>query len=156
MKLQVRMKLLPILLFAAAAAVSMVSAQDAEQLMERARIAATLQHNDLKGHLEKKGGPKSDVLLYLKGKEIQFQYLTKGSPWSIFHMRLGRGEYDLFEIKGGKTFRFPDEKLSQPVAGTDLSFEDLSLRFFYWPKPKIEGARRYHRSPGPRRSSSDC
>ncbi|MEP4079483.1 outer membrane lipoprotein-sorting protein [Haloferula sp.] len=127
-------------LFVALAGISVVSAQDASEIVERARIAATLQNNDLEGNLEKRGGGKSDVMLFLKGKNIQFQYSTKGSPWEIFHMRLGDGKYDLFEIKGGKTLRFPDSKLSDPVAGTDLSFEDLSLRFFYWPNPKMEGS----------------
>ncbi|MES2982483.1 MAG: outer membrane lipoprotein-sorting protein, partial [Verrucomicrobiota bacterium] len=25
------------------------------------------------------------------------------------------------------------------IAGTDLTYEDLALRFFYWPNPKLEG-----------------
>lgn len=133
-------KPLTLALFLAGILISAVSGQDASQIIERARIAATLQNNDLRGKLEKKGGDKADVMLFLKGKEIQFQYSIKGGPWSIFHMRLGRNQYDLFEIVGGKTIRFPDKKLSDPVAGTDLSFEDLSLRFFYWPNPKLEGS----------------
>jgi hypothetical protein len=27
----------------------------------------------------------------------------------------------------------------EPIAGTDLTYEDLALRFFYWPNPKLEG-----------------
>lgn len=115
-------------------------AQDAAQIIERARIAATLQNNDLQGTLEKRGGDKADVMLFLKGKNIQFQYSIKGGPWEIFHMRLGKDQYDLFSIDGGKTTQFPDSKLADPVAGTDLSFEDLSLRFFYWPNPILEGS----------------
>ena len=134
------MKRLTLLFFAAIACVSTVAAQNADQIIERARIAATLQNNDLEGKLEKRGGGKSDVMLFLKGKNIQFQYSTGGSPWSIFHMRLGAGKYDLFEIKNGKTVGFPDSKLADPVAGTDLSFEALSLRFFYWPGAKLEGS----------------
>ena len=128
------------ILFAAAACISGTVAQDASQIIERARIAATLQNNDLQGNLEKKGGDKADVMLFLKGKNIQFQYSIKGRPWDIFHMRLGKDQYDLFEIEGGKTTRFPDSKLADSVAGTDLSFEDLSLRFFYWPNPILEGS----------------
>jgi hypothetical protein len=135
------MKFLTLLFFLSTVWGSALSGQDASQIIERARIAATLQNNDLEGSLDKRGGGKSSVMLFLKGKNIQFQYSTKGKPWEIFHMRLGKDQYDLFEVEqSGKTTRFPDKKLSDPVAGTDLSFEDLSLRFFYWPNPKLEGA----------------
>ncbi|MFC7336296.1 outer membrane lipoprotein-sorting protein [Haloferula chungangensis] len=134
------MKRLILSLIAMGICLSGATAQDASQIIERARIAATLQNNDLQGKLEKRGGDKADVMLFLKGKNIQFQYSVKGRAWEIFHMRLGRDQYDLFSIDNGKTSQFPDSKLSDPVAGTDLSFEDLSLRFFYWPNPKLEGS----------------
>lgn len=115
-------------------------AQDAEQLMERARLAATLQHADLRGKVSGRGG-KTDVALFLKGKNIQFQFLEKGK-WVPFHLRLGDDQFDLFEFKGGKDVRFPAAKLGQPIAGSDLTYEDLSFRFLYWPNPKLEGAER--------------
>ncbi len=111
-------------------------AQDAEQLMERARIGATLQHADLRGELE-----DTDVALFLKGKNIQFQFLENGK-WVPFHLKLGDDQFDLFEWKGGKSVPFPPAKLSQPIAGSDLTYEDLSFRFLYWPNPKLEGEER--------------
>lgn len=114
--------------------------QDAEQLMERARIAASLQHADLNGHVSGPGG-KADVALFMKGKNIQFQFYEKGK-WVPFHLRLGDDQFDLLEFKGGKTVKFPDSKLSAPIAGSDLTYEDLSFRFLYWPNPSLEGAER--------------
>ena len=58
--------------------------------------------------------------------------------WQAFHIRLNDKNCDLLEIVNGKTRRFDAKKLVQPVAGTDLNFEDLALRFFYWPNPKYE------------------
>ena len=120
--------------------------QDAEQLMQRARLAATLQHANLTGRISGSKG-KADVALFLKGENIQFQFLENGQ-WVPFHLRLGGDQFDLFEFKGGKTVRFPDAKLGQPIAGSDLTYEDLSFRFLYWPKPGLEG--------GERVSTHDC
>ena len=115
-------------------------AQTAEQLMERARMGAVLQNADLTGKVSGPGG-KTDVALFLKGENIQFQFQENGG-WVPFHMRLGKGQFDLFEFQGGKTLRFPDAKLRQPIAGSDITYEDLALRFLYWPKPAIEGEER--------------
>lgn len=113
-------------------------APDPARIIETARMSATLQHNDLIGKLTK-DGKKTDVALFLKGKDIQFQFSQNGGPWSIFHMRLSDASYELFEMNDGKTKRFPTEKLAQAIGGTDMSYEDLSFRFFYWPNPKYEG-----------------
>jgi len=77
--------------------------------------------------------------LFLDGKNIQFQFNENNGPWRIFHMRLADDRYDLFELIDGKTRDFPANKLVEPIANTDLTYEDLALRFFYWPNPKLEG-----------------
>lgn len=115
-------------------------AQNAEQLMERARMGAVLQNADLNGKVSGPGG-KTPVALFLKGENIQFQFQQNGQ-WVPFHMRLGEGKFDLLEIKDGKTLRFPDAKLREAIAGSDITYEDLALRFLYWPKPVIEGEER--------------
>jgi len=115
-------------------------APDARAILDGARMAATLTHlNDgLVGSL-KKDGKSTPVALFLKGKDIQFQIEErKGAP-QIFHLRLNDNSFDLFEIIDGKTVRFPEAKLIQPIAGTDVTYEDLALRFFYWPNPRFEG-----------------
>lgn len=131
----------------AIAAITMVStagvhaqAPSAQQILEGARLSATLTKLDegLNGNL-KRGGPNVPITLFLKGKDIQFQFSENKSPWRIFHMRMGDNAYNLFEIIDGKTVPFSSDKIVQPVAGTDLTYEDLALRFFYWPNPKLEG-----------------
>ena len=129
------------LLSVAAISSSAVHAQqpNAQAILEGARVAATLTkvEEGLGGSLSGPGG-KTDIQLFLRGKEIQFQY--KEADWRRFHMRLDDNSYDLFEVfDGGKTIRFPEEKITQPIAGSDLTYEDLALRFFYWPNPTLEG-----------------
>ena len=123
--------------------VSSLSAQaqqpSAQQILEGARLAATLTKLDegLTGNLQKKVG-NIPITLFLKGKDIQFQFTENKGPLRIFHMRMADGAFNLFEITDGKTIEFPAEKIVQPIAGTDLTYEDLALRFFYWPNPKLE------------------
>jgi hypothetical protein len=126
----------------AAALVSSAHAQqpDADAILKGARISATLTQLDktepLNGNLSK-DGKKIPIALFLDGKNIQFQF-NENNTWRVFHMRLSDEKYDLFEMIEGKTQDFPAEKLTQPIAGTDLTYEDLALRFFYWPNPKLE------------------
>ncbi len=102
-------------------------------------MAAVLTNLDegLNGSLTR-GRQKVPIALFLKGENIQFQF-NEGGPWQLFHMRLAADQFDLFEIIDGKTVRFPPAKLVHPIAGTDLTYEDLALRFFYWPNPVLEG-----------------
>ncbi len=124
----------------AAAISSPARAQDAGRILEGARIAATLTELDqgLTGNL-RSGRKNVPIVLFLKKENIQFQFKEGGADWKIFHMRIDDENFDLFQITNGKTTQFPREQIVQPIAGTDLTYEDLALRFFYWPNPKLEG-----------------
>ena len=115
-------------------------APDPQRILEGARLSATLveMKEGLQGNLIQ-GRNKVPIVIFLKGKNIQFQFL-ENNKWRVFHMRLSDDKYDLFEIIDGKTINFPREKLVEPIAGTDLTYEDLALRFFYWPNPKLEAS----------------
>jgi hypothetical protein len=115
-------------------------APDPKRIIEGARISATLTEIDgpLEGTLSHNGA-KTKIQIFLKGKNIQFQFEESKNKWRIFHMRLSDEKFDLFEIINGKTVDFPRNKLTESIAGTDLTYEDLALRFFYWPNPKLEG-----------------
>ena len=112
----------------------------AQKILEGARISATLTKLDqgLTGNL-RRGGSNTPLTLFLKGQDIQFQFTENQKPLRIFHMRIGDEAFNLFEIIDGKTLKFPPGKIVEPIAGTDLTYEDLALRFFYWPNPVLEG-----------------
>ncbi len=126
--------------FAVAAAPAAAEPPDAAAIIEGARMAATLVELDepLEGTLSS-GGRNTPIALFLKGEDIQFQYSQNRRDWQAFHMRLGDGQFDLFRMVDGNQVRFPREELVNPIAGTDLTYEDLALRFFYWPNPRFEG-----------------
>ncbi|MES2475334.1 MAG: outer membrane lipoprotein-sorting protein [Verrucomicrobiota bacterium] len=131
---------LPLLATAALVVTAHAQQPDAARILEGARMSATLTKLDdgLSGNLHK-GKSNVPITLFLKGKDIQFQFSENKGPWRIFHMRIGDENFDLFEIVNGNTVRFPADKIVQPIAGTDLTYEDLALRFFYWPNPVLEG-----------------
>ncbi len=111
---------------------------DPTRILEAARLSAALTKMDegLKGHLQH-NGKKTPIYIFLNGKDIQFQFL-QDKTWRIFHLRLNDNSYDLFEIINDKTIDFPKQKLTESIAGSDLTYEDLAMRFFYWPNPKLE------------------
>jgi hypothetical protein len=113
---------------------------NAQQILEGARLAAGLNVLDegLSGNL-RKGRTNVPVTLFLKGKDIQFQFTEPAGPLRIFHMRIGDAAFNLFEIIDGKTVAFPPAKIVEPIAGTDLTYEDLAMRFLYWPNAVLEG-----------------
>jgi hypothetical protein len=113
---------------------------DAKTILEGARMSATLAKLDdgLSGNL-RRGNQKVPVTLFLKGENIQFQFSENGKDWRGFHMNIGDNAFKLSEIINGKMVNFPAAKLVSPIAGTDLTYEDLALRFFYWPNPKLDG-----------------
>lgn len=109
----------------------------AEAILEKARYATTLQQQDLAGHL-RKDGKKIPIRLYLRKENIQFQFYD-GKVWQKFHMRLKEGGGELFEINNGKTTKFSSTRLSKPVMGTDLTYQDLAMSFLYWKNSEVVG-----------------
>lgn len=132
------MNLRPLLLLTTILASAMgVFAQqpDAAAILQRARLATSLQHADLVGFI-RTGNRRVPVKLFLKGENIQFQVEAGG----IFHLRLQENRAALFDVEpNGKTTAFPAAKLTQQIAGSDLTYEDLSMRFLYWPDAVYEG-----------------
>lgn len=132
-------------LFAAAAAAiaftSHAPAQDAGAILEGARVSASLTklEKGLTGTV-RKGNSKTALVLFLMGADIQFQFQEKGGPWQVFHMKMGDESTGLYEVTNGKTTKFPATKLTTAIGGTDLTYEDLALRFLYWPGAVLDGS----------------
>lgn len=120
------------------AAVAPLHAQqpDAAAMVRSIRLSATLQQMDLIGSVEKDGGPKFSVNLFVRENNMQFQL---GNA-ERFHIRMGDEKAELLNVidDKGSTRAFPASKLSQSIAGTDVSYEDLTLRFLYWPNAQFE------------------
>jgi hypothetical protein len=110
----------------------------AEKILANTRYSVTLQtQQDLHGYMSK-NGKKTPLSLFLRKEDIQFFYKV-GKEEKRFHMRLEKDHYNLFEIVNGATVQFNDSKLAQPINGTDVTYEDISMRFLYWKDAKVTG-----------------
>ena len=112
------------------------AAQTAEQIMAEVRQVAGLQeHQDLKGFMKSRG-KKTSFDMFLRGKEVHFR-IDDGKD--AFALRLGPQKQELFDTSSGSARPFPGRKISQPIAGTEVTYEDLAMKFLYWPNPQIAG-----------------
>jgi hypothetical protein len=109
----------------------------AEKLLEGIRLGTTLQHGKLDGHI-RKDGKRTPLSLHLKGEDITFQFHTNNT-WSGFHMQLQEGEAKLYETEQGKATPFPPKKIGEAIINSDVTYEDLSLRFLYWKDAEVVG-----------------
>lgn len=134
-------RLLPILILALV--FSPVAAQTAGEIMQSVRqVTAFQKEQTLHGAL-RKGGKKTPFSLFLRGKNIQFA-LDGGKE--RFHLRLEADRQDLLELDAnGKTKKFPAQKIIQAIANTEVSYEDLAMKFLYWPNPAIAGEDKINR-----------
>lgn len=113
-----------------------LQAQSAEEIMQSVRQVAALQEEqDLSGNI-RKGRTRIPLTMFLRGKDIQFA-LNGGTD--RFHLELKEDQQELKTIIDGKVRRFPANKIGQSIGGTDVSYEDLALKFLYWPNPTIVG-----------------
>ena len=120
---------------------------DPERILQGARLSAALTKLDqgLEGHLSH-NGKKTPITIFLKGKNIQFQFY-ENKKWHAFHLRLDEDQYLIYEMVNGEQKNFPREKLTEAIAGTDLTYEDLALRFFYWSNPQLKGIEKVGTEP---------
>ena len=108
-----------------------------EKLLEGIRLGTTLQRGKLDGYIRKEG-KRTPLSLHLKGEDITFQFHTNNT-WSGFHMQLHEGEAKLYETEQGKATPFPAQKIGEAIIDSDVTYEDLSLRFLYWKDAKVVG-----------------
>lgn len=116
---------------------ALAPAQTAEEIMTSVRQVTVLQKQQTLNGVIRKKSKKTPLTLFLRGENIQFM-IDGGKDG--FHLRLKDSSAELWDITNGKAKRFPARKISTPVVNTDLSYEDLALKFLYWKNPRIVGS----------------
>ena len=79
----------------------------------------------------RKGSLKVPFSLSARGDTIAFQY-KQGSEWKRFDVKIREKNAALMLVNEGKAVVMAPGAYAQPIAGTDVTYEDLSLRFLYW------------------------
>ena len=110
----------------------------ADQIVELVRLSQALQHHDLSARLSKDG---TAVPLGLSMRESSI-YFKFRDPDEILELQLRDDRAVLNrETRAGKG-AVPAGEYGKAVRGTDVTLEDLSMRFLYWPKPVLIGEER--------------
>lgn len=117
-----------------------ISAQEnglsAQEILQRARISQGDQDRQLSGRL-RSGATIIPFRLVLDGRTIRYNFYDP--PHAVL-LKLGDTESRLEErTPEGGNDRVTEAELGKKVRNTDITLEDLSLRFLYWRDARVEG-----------------
>jgi len=107
----------------------------ADEVLKLVRYSYTLYNRDFTGQLRESITEKVPFLLSLKPESIRFIF---SDPSQVIYLDTRNQNFNLLEGIGGKQMGPVDSsKYGQAVRGTDVTYDDLSMRFLYWPNARI-------------------
>ena len=119
--------------------VPVVAQEDANTMLDQIRFAQAEISKPLTGRLRPEDGPAIPFQLGLKGSQIDYQF---SNPPETLRLELTDSGSILSDENPGGRQNLSGPKLQQTVRGTDITYEDLSLRFIYWKNAKLNGEQR--------------
>jgi hypothetical protein len=119
-----------------ASAASSEPAPNARDILEAVRMRQAQQQIDLHGQLR-----ENEVV-------VPFQLIQSGSivryifsnPNQSLQLQLGENDSRLDEITKEGIEKVKPAQFDSKVRGTELTYEDLALKFLYWPQPRLLGS----------------
>lgn len=110
-------------------------APDAHQILRSVRAAQAAQQHTLVGRL-RQGGTSLPFELAISGNTLRYEFKN---PTLIIQLRLLEKDSRLEEISRGGTEKISAARFDQRVRDTDISYEDLAMKFLYWPSAAVTG-----------------
>ena len=107
---------------------------NADEVLRLVRYSYTLYDRDFVGQLRQGFRIKIPFILSLQPKYIRFKF---DNPPQIIHLNTANDQFFLKEVVAGSDALVPPERYGDKIRGTDVSYEDLSMRFIYWNEAKI-------------------
>lgn len=112
--------------------ISAETSPDPQELLQVARLASTSQQVKVRGQL-RSGGHLSPFQLEVNHGRLRFAFQQ---PERVFVVKLGDEESGVFDAKGRRLLKGMNEPVT-PEA--EVTVEDLSLGFLYWPDARLLG-----------------
>lgn len=107
----------------------------ARDILETVRMRQTRQQIDLRGQLR-----QNDIVvpfeLNQSGSTVRYSF---SNPDESLQLQLGENDSRLDEISSEGTERIRPAQFDRKVRGTDITYEDLALKFLYWPNSRLLG-----------------
>ncbi|MCG8602575.1 MAG: outer membrane lipoprotein-sorting protein [Verrucomicrobiales bacterium] len=114
-----------------------LSQYTADEVLRLVRYSYTLYNRDFTGVLRMGLAKKVPFLMSLKPESIRFIF---DDPAQVILLDTRNQKFALYEGVGGKELQaVSPSKYAQPIRGTDVTYDDLSMRFLYWPNAQIVG-----------------
>ena len=107
----------------------------AREILDSVRMLESRQQIDLDGQLRE---DEKVIPFHLTqtGPLIRYSFVD---PDEVLQLRLGENGSRLDLVTDTGAEKFSPEKLGEKVRGTALTYEDLTLRFLYWPNARVLG-----------------
>jgi Outer membrane lipoprotein-sorting protein len=107
----------------------------AQDILASVRMQESVQRLDLQGQL------RQDTIivpfhLIQTGPVIRYSF---ENPEEVLQLRLGEYSSRLDVVSDTETKRLVASKLNQKIRGTGVTYEDLALKFLYWPDGIVLG-----------------
>ena len=105
----------------------------AKEILDSVRMLESRQQIDLQGQLR-----QNEVVIPFRltqtGPLIRYSF---ANPEEVLQLRLGENSSRLDVVTGTGTEKLAASKLDQKIRGTGITYEDLSLKFLYWPNARL-------------------
>lgn len=129
------MHLKTLLSFLLAASSAIAAPPSAKEILESVRLQQAQQELELAGQLRE--GPTVVPFRFVQtGAVIRYSF---SNPPEALQLRLGEDDSRLEEVTGSGVEKVAPAQFDHKIRGTALTYEDLALRFLYWPNAKVIG-----------------
>ena len=107
----------------------------AKEILDSVRMLEARQQIDLEGQLRE---DEKVIPFHLTqtGPLIRYSF---ADPEEVLQLRVGENGSRLDLVTAAGSEKFPVEKLNEKIRGTGISYEELALKFLYWPNARVLG-----------------
>jgi hypothetical protein len=107
----------------------------AEQIVQDVHMSRAFRNDELKGELTKSG---KSVPFTVKFQDTLIHF-SFDNPKQIIRLDITDKSYRLREVTANSNKEVPAAQYSTGIRGTDLTYDDISFRYLYWPKKQLIG-----------------
>jgi len=107
----------------------------AKDILDSVRLRQTEQDLELQGQLRE----NEKIIAFRLTQTGPVIRYTFTNPDETLQLRLGDNDSRLEEVTRGGTEKITGAQFDHKVRGTGVSYEDLALKFLYWPDAKVTG-----------------
>jgi hypothetical protein len=121
--------------FLLAAKITAEPTPDAKDILATVRMQQTQQQIDLQGQL-RQDATVVPFRLTQNGALIKYSF---ANPPEALQLRLGETDSKLEQLSGSGVEKITPAQFDRKVRGMPISYEDLALKFLYWPTARVLG-----------------